>query len=107
MHNLGMAFARSEHKRSLVVRIQSGTGKFVTGIEEDSGDVATAEGGGEMEIRVGEAQGRCIGVAEERWMGAEDAFDEESVARVDGASQANGGFDPGGQLVMVHQRSRL
>lgn len=28
-------------------------------------------------------------------MGAKDASDEECVARVDGASQAYGGFDPG------------
>jgi len=37
---------------------------------------------------------------EERWMGAQDSLDEKGVACVDGASQADGGFDHGGRRFM-------
>lgn len=43
---------------------------------------------------------------EERWMGAQDSLDEKGVACVDGASQADGGFDPQ-RSVSIDQRSHL
>lgn len=64
--------------------------------DEDAADVDVAEGGGEVEVRVGEAGGGGVGVVEEVGVRLEDAGCEEGVVGVDCAADAEGGFDPGG-----------
>jgi hypothetical protein len=47
-----------------------------------------AQRGGEVEVAVGEAVGRGVGVVEEVRMGFEDALDEERIVCVDGPPEA-------------------
>jgi hypothetical protein len=62
MNHVGMASACGQHQSSLVVLIESRVGVFMASFEEDDADVAMAEGGGEMEVRVGETLGARVGV---------------------------------------------
>ena len=68
MYDFGLAFSRGDHERCLVVLVQGGAWELVTCFEEDLADVAMAERGGEVEVRVGEAEGGGVGVVEEGWM---------------------------------------
>lgn len=54
-----------------------------------------AQGAGEVEGGVGQAEGREVGVLEEVGrVGFADAGDEEGIIRVDCAAEAEGGVDP-------------
>ena len=68
---------------------------FVAEGEEELYDGEVAEGGGEVEGCVAEAEGGGIGVVEEGGVGFEDARDEEGGVGVDCAAETEGGFDPG------------
>lgn len=86
MNNLGMASTGRYHQRRLVVLVEGRAGLLVAGIEEDLADFVVAEGGGEVEIRVGQALEGLIWVVDESWVRLEDALDEEGVVGMDRTS---------------------
>jgi len=67
---------------------------FVAQGDEELADLEVAEGGGEVEVGVGQAGCRGVRVVEEVRVGLEDALDEERVVGVDRSSETEGGFDP-------------
>lgn len=63
-------------------------------LDKDFDDGEVTEGGGEVEVRVGETLGGGVWVVNEFRVGFEDAFDERLVVGVDCASEAEGRFNP-------------
>jgi hypothetical protein len=85
-----------EHQRGLVFLVEGGVGVLVAGFDEDATHIEVAEGGGEVEVGVGEPFGGGIGVVEEVRVGFEDASDEEGVVGSDCAADAERGVNPAG-----------
>lgn len=94
MDDFRVASPRGKHEGSLMVLVEGGTRVFVAGIKEHLADFLVAERGGKVHVGVGEADWRDIGIVEERWMGLEDALDQQGVAGVDRAPQSNRRLDP-------------
>lgn len=78
MHGFGVAGGGGEHECGLEVVVERGevVGAFVAECEEELDDGKVAEGGGEVEVRVGEVFGGGVGVLEEFRMRGDDALDE-------------------------------
>jgi len=64
VHGVGVASARGEHERGLVVFVEGDTVGFVVQGEQDFDDGDEAQEGGEVEGGVGEAGGVVGGVVE-------------------------------------------
>jgi hypothetical protein len=78
-----------------VAVVEGGLGVLVAEVfDEDAHDGQVAEGGGEVERRVGVAGEGVVRVVDEVGVGAEDAGDEGGVGGVDRAPEAEGRVDP-------------
>lgn len=78
-----------------MVLVECGIGVFMASFEEDSADIGVAQGRGEVEVRVGKALGARVGVVQEARMGAENAFEEESIACMNRSADPDGRVNPG------------
>lgn len=83
MHGLGVARAGGQHQRGLEFVVQGGEVDLVAQRDEQLDDGEVAEGGGEVEVRVGQPAGGGVRVVEEFGVRVEDAFDEEGIVGVD------------------------
>lgn len=83
VHDLGVAGARSQHQRGLVVVVERGAVGLAAEREEELDDGEVAEGGGEVQVRVGQAAGRGVWIVEELRVRVQDALHEEGVVGVD------------------------
>jgi hypothetical protein len=93
--DFGVARARGEEEGGLVQIVERGGVGFVAEFDEELADGEVAERGGEVQVGVGVAGQREVGVVEEVWVRLEDAPREKRVVGVDGAPEADGGVDPG------------
>lgn len=71
--DFGMAGGGGEHQGGLMVVVEGRGVGLVAELEEEPANGEVAEGGGEVEVRVGVAGERVVRVVEEMGVGAEDA----------------------------------
>lgn len=96
MDDIRVAGGGGQHEGRLVGVVESRVGVLVVEIiDEDAHDGQVAEGGSEVERRVGLAGDRVVWVVDEVGVGAEDPGDERGVGGVDGSPKAEGRVDPG------------
>jgi hypothetical protein len=77
-----VARAGGEHQRGLEVIVQGGEVGLVAQRDEQLDNGEVAEGGGEVEVRVGQPAGGSVWVVEEFGVRVEDALDEEGIVGV-------------------------
>jgi hypothetical protein len=85
--DFGVASFGGEQEGALVELVQRGAGFLVASFYQDLADVAIAQGGGEMQVRVGQALGGGVWVVDEVRMGFEHALDEQGIVGVDGSPE--------------------
>lgn len=90
----GVAGGGGEGEGGLLELVEGRGGILVAEVNEDAGDMGVAERGSEVEARVGQAEGRRVGVVDKTRVRLEDALDEEGVVGEDGAAEPSGRGDP-------------
>ena len=95
VHDLGMAGGRGEREGRLVAVVEGRRVGLVAELDEEAADGDVAERRGEVEVRVGVAREREVGVVEELRVRREDAPRQQRVVGVDGPAEADGRVDPG------------
>lgn len=107
MNDFSAPGSRCQHQRSLVVLVECGTRILVAGLEQDFADIAVAERGGEVEVRVGEALLTEIWVMEQARVRVENASNEKSIVCMDRTPDANGRVDPRAGVSGSHSGLRI
>ena len=97
VHDFGVARGGSEREGGLVAVVEGRGVGLVAELDEEAADGDVAERGGEVEVRVGVAREREVGVVQEVRVRREDAPGEQRVVGVDGPAEADGRVDPGAQ----------
>lgn len=106
VHDFGVSVARGQHQGRLPLFVDGGQIFLVIIFDEDLDDGEVAERGSEVEVRVRESFGGSIWVVNKFRVGFEDAFDEGFVVGVNGASEAEGRFDPARRELSVSSGER-
>lgn len=93
--DLGVSREGGEHEGGLVVVVDGGAVGLAAEGEEQLDDGQVAQGGGQVQVRVGQAALGGVWVVEELRVRVQDSLDEEGVVGVDRPPQTGRGVDPG------------
>jgi hypothetical protein len=94
VHDLGVAGGGGEREGGLVAVVERGRVGLVAELDEQLAGGEMAERRGEVEVRVGVAGQRVVGVVQEVRVRPEDAPRQQRVVAVDRPPQPDRGVDP-------------
>lgn len=100
--DLGVSGCGGQHQGGLVVVVEGRAVGLAAQGEEEVHDGEVAQGGGQVQVRVGQAALGGVWVVEELRVRVQDSLDEEGVVGVDCPSQPGRGVDPDGSALGRH-----